>query len=190
MFYFAALPRCCSNHCTIAALARSRSAPSPAMIDVARVRFPGLDFRVGSMLTIDAKDTSWSGAVALYSMIHFVPDERRIASRELARVLRPDSPLLPRYWPRSKSKCALAQLAQFPYASPVRTSLAQSSCRLPSVVFSLLPGAEARGYPLPGIRHHKRQSVSSPSRQSTTPVPVLQFGFMTANPVSKARSII
>ena len=37
---------------------------SPAMIDVARVRFPGLDFRVGSMLAIDAKDMSWSGAVA------------------------------------------------------------------------------------------------------------------------------
>jgi SAM-dependent methyltransferase len=67
---------------------------SPAMIDVARMRFPGLDFRVGSMLAIDAKDTSWNGAVALYSMIHFVTDERRIASRELARVLRPDSPLL------------------------------------------------------------------------------------------------
>jgi SAM-dependent methyltransferase len=67
---------------------------SPAMIDVARVRFPGLDFRVGSMLAIDAKDMSLSGAVALYSMIHFVADERRVACRELARVLRPASPLL------------------------------------------------------------------------------------------------
>jgi SAM-dependent methyltransferase len=67
---------------------------SPTMIDVARVRFPGLDFRVGSMLAIDAKDMSWSGAVALYSIIHFASDERRIASRELARVLRPNSPLL------------------------------------------------------------------------------------------------
>src|SRR5262245_38061306 len=67
---------------------------SPAMIDVARVRFPGLAFRVGSMLAIDAKDASWSGAVALYSIIHSSPDERRVAARELARVLRSDSPLL------------------------------------------------------------------------------------------------
>ena len=93
---------------------------SPAMIDVARVRFPGLDFRVGSMLAIDAKDTSWSGAVALYSMIHFVPDERRIASRELARVLRP----APRSSCRSTSRAWIIRWA-LRY-----TSRRHSTCRL------------------------------------------------------------
>lgn len=67
---------------------------SPGMVDVARARFPGLDFRVGSMLAIDAKDGALGGAVALYSIIHFAPDERAIALRELARVLRPNAPFL------------------------------------------------------------------------------------------------
>jgi uncharacterized membrane protein YdjX (TVP38/TMEM64 family)/SAM-dependent methyltransferase len=67
---------------------------SPAMIDLARARSPGLDFRIGSMLAIDAKDAMWSGAVALYSLIHFAPAERIMACRELARVLRPNAPLL------------------------------------------------------------------------------------------------
>lgn len=67
---------------------------SPAMIDVARSRFPGLEFRVGSMLALDAKDAAWKGAVALYSMIHMASGDRTIAFRELARVLRQGAPLL------------------------------------------------------------------------------------------------
>jgi SAM-dependent methyltransferase len=67
---------------------------SPAMIDLARARFPGLDFRVGSMLAIDAKEATWSGAVALYSLIHLTPNERTLACHELARMLRPNAPLL------------------------------------------------------------------------------------------------
>ena len=67
---------------------------APAMVDVARARFPGLDFRVGSMLAIDARDASFSGAVALYSIIHLSADDRATACRELARVLHPGAPLL------------------------------------------------------------------------------------------------
>jgi SAM-dependent methyltransferase len=67
---------------------------SPKMIEVAKTRSPAIDFRVGSVLAIDAKDETWGGAVALYSIIHLAGEERALACRELARVLRPGAPLL------------------------------------------------------------------------------------------------
>jgi SAM-dependent methyltransferase len=61
---------------------------SPHMIDVARARYPALAFRVGSMTNLDVPDGAWDGLVAVYSIIHLPPDERRRAYREFARVLR------------------------------------------------------------------------------------------------------
>ena len=62
---------------------------SPAMVEVARSRHPGLPFEVGSMAELDLPDGSLAGAVAWYSIIH-TPDERRPALfAEFARVVRP-----------------------------------------------------------------------------------------------------
>lgn len=67
---------------------------SPAMIEIARERAPGLTFTVASMLALPVADGAWAGAVALYSIIHLSPAERAAAFRELARVLRDDGRLL------------------------------------------------------------------------------------------------
>jgi SAM-dependent methyltransferase len=61
---------------------------SPVMIDVARERAPELSFQVASMLDLPVGDGSWSGIVALYSIIHLTPDQLAAAFRELARTLR------------------------------------------------------------------------------------------------------
>lgn len=60
---------------------------SPRMIEIARTRFPGLRFEVGSMLDLPA-DGEWAGAVALYSIIHLDSGERATAYKELARAVR------------------------------------------------------------------------------------------------------
>jgi SAM-dependent methyltransferase len=61
---------------------------SPAMIDIARRRYPQLGFQAASMLELPVADGAWGGAVAMYSIIHFSADERRAACRELGRVVR------------------------------------------------------------------------------------------------------
>lgn len=61
---------------------------SPGMIAIAHECAPELSFAVGSMLALPAADGAWSGAVALYSIIHFDAGDRAIALRELARTLR------------------------------------------------------------------------------------------------------
>ncbi len=61
---------------------------SPGMIDVAREHAPELTFSVGSMLGLPAADGAWSGAVALYSIIHLTAGERALACREFARTVR------------------------------------------------------------------------------------------------------
>ncbi len=67
---------------------------SPAMIEVAREREPSLTFTVGSMLALPAADGAWSGAIALYSVIHLASADRALAFRELARTVRPGGWLL------------------------------------------------------------------------------------------------
>lgn len=62
---------------------------SPAMVGIARRRYPQLAFQAASMLELPIADGSWGGAVAMYSIIHFSADERRAACRELGRVVRP-----------------------------------------------------------------------------------------------------
>lgn len=51
-------------------------------------------FTVGSMLALPVPDMAWAGAVAMYSIVHLTGDERAVACREFARVLRPGGWLL------------------------------------------------------------------------------------------------
>lgn len=67
---------------------------SPGMIGIARDRAPELVFTVASMLRLPVPDATWAGVISLYSVIHLSPDERPLACRELARVLRPGGWLL------------------------------------------------------------------------------------------------
>ncbi|MGH3717144.1 MAG: class I SAM-dependent DNA methyltransferase [Micromonosporaceae bacterium] len=66
---------------------------SPRMVEVARARFPGMEFSVGSMLELPP-DVEWAGAVVLYSIIHLAPEQRRQAYKELSRAIRPGGVLL------------------------------------------------------------------------------------------------
>jgi ubiquinone/menaquinone biosynthesis C-methylase UbiE len=61
---------------------------SPNMIGIARQHGPTQAFTVGSMTELPVADDSWSGAIALYSIIHLSAEERAIACRELARTVR------------------------------------------------------------------------------------------------------
>lgn len=61
---------------------------SPAMIAIARQKAPALAFTVGSMLQLPAADGAWTGAIALYSIIHLTAGQRTVACGELARVVR------------------------------------------------------------------------------------------------------
>jgi SAM-dependent methyltransferase len=62
---------------------------SPAMIDIARRRYPQLAFHAASMLDLPVAADAWGGAILMYSVIHFSPEERRAACRELGRVVQP-----------------------------------------------------------------------------------------------------
>ncbi len=67
---------------------------SEGMIEVARSRHPGPEYRVGSMLALPLDDGGLRGALALYAIIHLDDAERELAMRELARVLEPNGWLL------------------------------------------------------------------------------------------------
>jgi SAM-dependent methyltransferase len=67
---------------------------SPGMIGVAREQAPALAFAVGSMLRLPAAHGAWSGAIALYSIIHLTASQRASACREFARTVRPGGWLL------------------------------------------------------------------------------------------------
>jgi SAM-dependent methyltransferase len=62
--------------------------PSPRMIEVARKRYPGLEFAIGSFTELPVADGGWAGAVAPYSIIHVPPPDRPAAWAELARAIR------------------------------------------------------------------------------------------------------
>ena len=67
---------------------------SPAMVEVGRRRYPDVTFRVGSLLAIPAVDAEMAAAIAFYSIIHLIPEDRATAYQEMARVIRPGGWLL------------------------------------------------------------------------------------------------
>lgn len=67
---------------------------SPGMVAVARSRYPGLEFEVGSMLALDLADGALDGALAWFSVIHLADEVRPLAYAELLRVVRPGGWLL------------------------------------------------------------------------------------------------
>jgi len=67
---------------------------SQAMVERARGLVPGVEFRQGDMLALDAPDGAWAGIVAFYSIIHIDPNDMPRALGELRRVLRPGGLLL------------------------------------------------------------------------------------------------
>ncbi len=62
---------------------------SAGMVERARELNPGIDFRQGNMLSLDAVDESWGAIVAFYSIIHVPRSDVPQALREMRRVLRP-----------------------------------------------------------------------------------------------------
>ena len=67
---------------------------SPTMVERARRLAPGVDFRQGDMMALDAPDGAWAGIVAFYSIIHIPANDVARALGELRRVLRPGGILL------------------------------------------------------------------------------------------------
>jgi SAM-dependent methyltransferase len=67
---------------------------SPAMVERARGLTPGVEFRQGNMMALDAPDSAWAGIVAFYSIIHIPRRDMARALGELRRVLRPGGMLL------------------------------------------------------------------------------------------------
>jgi len=67
---------------------------SPAMVARARRLTPGVEFRQGDLMALDAPDSAWAGIVAFYSIIHIPRDDMAQALAELRRVLRPGGRLL------------------------------------------------------------------------------------------------
>jgi SAM-dependent methyltransferase len=67
---------------------------SPAMIEQARRRHPGLEFRVGQMTALDLPPGSAVGLVAWYSLIHIPPTEHPAVLTGFRRVLAPGGHLL------------------------------------------------------------------------------------------------
>jgi SAM-dependent methyltransferase len=67
---------------------------SPAMVERARRLTPGVDFRQGDMIALDAPDGAWAGIAAFYSIIHIHRNDMALALGELLRVLRPGGVLL------------------------------------------------------------------------------------------------
>ena len=61
---------------------------SPVMVAMARDLDPAIEFQVGDMSSLSARDSEWDGIVAFYSIIHLEPADRRAAMTEFFRVLR------------------------------------------------------------------------------------------------------
>jgi ubiquinone/menaquinone biosynthesis C-methylase UbiE len=64
------------------------------MVEVGRRRHPDVPFRVGSLLALPATDGELAGAIAFYSIIHLLPEDRPEAFTEMHRVIKPGGWLL------------------------------------------------------------------------------------------------
>jgi ubiquinone/menaquinone biosynthesis C-methylase UbiE len=76
---------------------------SPAMIDEARRAFPGSEFHVGDLTSLDVADSSLAGIVARYSLIHLAPAQLIDVFGEWFRVLAPRAPVLVSFFASNSS---------------------------------------------------------------------------------------
>jgi len=83
-----------ADHLTTLGLAVRGVDLSQCMVDVARLRSPGIRFDQGGMTTLDVADEELAGILAWYSVIHTPTDELPAVFAEFARVLRPGGRLL------------------------------------------------------------------------------------------------
>src|SRR6266550_7964467 len=67
---------------------------SLAMVEQARRLTPGVEFRQGDMMALDAPDAAWAAIASFYSIIHIPRSDMARTLGELWRVLRPDGTLL------------------------------------------------------------------------------------------------
>ena len=67
---------------------------SPGQIAQARAAFPEYSFQVGDFMTLDLPDSSLSGIVSRYSVIHLEPSRLGSLFEKWATLLQPDAPLL------------------------------------------------------------------------------------------------
>jgi len=67
---------------------------SPGMIEVAKGRFPSIDYRVGDMLDLDLPANSLGGIVAFYCIIHLKKHQLETAFAGMLRTLVPGGSLL------------------------------------------------------------------------------------------------
>jgi SAM-dependent methyltransferase len=66
----------------------------PEFIEHARVAYPGISFRTGSLDALDVITGTIGGVLAWYSLIHYEPDAIRTPLLEFRRVLSPGGALL------------------------------------------------------------------------------------------------
>jgi SAM-dependent methyltransferase len=66
----------------------------PSFIEQAKIRFPGIPFRVASLTSLGVPEGYASGILAWYSLIHFEPGQVSSVLQELARRLAPGGSLL------------------------------------------------------------------------------------------------
>lgn len=59
----------------------------PEFIEIARLRFPEVLFRVSSVRALDVADGGLSGVLAWYSLIHLVPAELPHSLDQMSRLL-------------------------------------------------------------------------------------------------------
>ncbi len=67
---------------------------SPGMLRVARRDHPTVEVREGDLVRVPAADGEFAFAVALYSIIHMAPEDRRAAFAEMHRIVRPGGQVL------------------------------------------------------------------------------------------------
>jgi SAM-dependent methyltransferase len=67
---------------------------SPQMVEQARRRNPGIEFREGNMLALDLADGSLAGIAAFYAIVNLPGESLPVVFREMARVLAPGGLLL------------------------------------------------------------------------------------------------